>query len=167
MKQFIRTILKYLFDIIVINLSSALTIVLVHNFDFSKFLEYVDVFAWGILIIDLTFIFVMSLMRGYRVLWRFAGSMDRIKFTCNILFFHVIYSVLHLLLTDGYPISFYIISAFLSMGGLTTLRLAYKIIYRLMSRTPGERIHVNHNVKVMIVGAGDAGIMLLNDLRRS
>jgi len=77
MKHFIKTLLKYLFDVIAINISAALTILLVHNFDLDQFMEYADVFGWGILILDLSFIAVMWAMRGYRVLWRFAGSMDK------------------------------------------------------------------------------------------
>ena len=167
MKQFIKTILKYLFDLIVIDVSAVATILLVCNFDIYQCMSHADVFGWGILILDLSYIAVMWIMHGYRVLWRFAGSTDRIKFTARVIIAHVIYSVLHLLLTDGYPIAFYIITTLISSVGLSCLRVVYKIIYKLYSRDPGERLRVFPGTKVMIVGAGNAGIMLLNDIRRT
>ena len=165
MKQFVKTILKYLFDLIIIDISAALTILLIYNFNAEQAKMHADVFGWGILILDISFVLVMWAMRGYRVLWRFAGSLDRIKFTARVVTSHVIYAAVHMLVTDGYPFAFYIVSTILSASGLAALRMLYKIFYKLRSRNPGERIRVIPNTRVMIVGAGSAGIMLLNDIR--
>jgi len=166
-KQFVKTILKYLFDLIIIDISAALTILLVCNFDMDQCMEHSDVFGWGILILDLTFVVVMWAMGGYRVLWRFAGSTDRIKFTASVVTAHLIYSILHLVLTEGYPVAFYIISTIIAAAGLSIVRVGYKFLYKIKSRDPGERFRVFPNTRVMIVGAGNAGIMLLNDIRRT
>ena len=117
MKKFIRAVLKYLFDLVIIDISAALTILLICNFNLEESMNYADVFGWGILILDIAFILVMSVMRGYRVLWRFAGSMDRIKFTARVTTAHILYAVVHMLVTEGYPIAFYIINTLLSASG--------------------------------------------------
>ena len=120
-----------------------------------EFALFVSLLPWLLVIRGLTFV----PFRLYQGLWRYTGIWDLSQIiggvlTSSVLFFTWVYLVLGWV---NYPRSILIIDAMLlifCMGGL-----------RLVRRVYGSLRPVENATRVLIYGAGDAGEMLVRDMR--
>ncbi len=97
----------------------------------------------------------------YRILWRYAGTREyfRIFFAATISNFLV--SALIIALRLGMPRSIFPMVMILDIFLLSALRLSPRMLHEIkFLRSGGSRI------RVMILGAGEAGVMVLRELRR-
>lgn len=164
----IKKIIKCFLDSIAVNLSVAAALILKYDFDIEVLRSMIPTFLPGIPILTVSFLLVMWALNGYRVLWQFAGTRDRNEFACTVLIANIPYTIAHALLTKGYPLSVYIISAVFMVCALMELRMCYKIYYKLKYRKAGGgNLFAKSHVNVMIVGAGSAGNMMLHDIKNN
>lgn len=118
-------------------------------------------------------IIVFSRLRLYRSIWRFASFTELERITVA----SIITAVLHTIgstisirfvisgsvyTTDRMPISYLILGAVFQAILITAIRFSYRFI--LLLRASRDKKNVS---RVMLVGAGSAGQMLLRDLRRT
>ena len=96
----------------------------------------------------------------YEIIWRYASFAD----LGRVLFASLFMSCVHLAATllfyhQRMPISYYLIGAMLQLILVTGIRFSYRVFLHIMSR----RSQLSAG-RIMIVGAGSAGQMLLRDL---
>ena len=82
----------------------------------------------------------MIVFNGYRILWRFAGTRDRIEYSFLVILSNVPYIIAHSLITGGYPVSVYITSIVFMVCALLFVRTSYKIVFRIRNRKSGEKL---------------------------
>ncbi len=160
-----RKIVKYAVDMLAVNAVVFISLVLSLNFEFGLLGNYIEAYLWGIPLLCVTFVPLLWLLGGYRVLWQFAGTRDRLVFEGSVILAALPYCILHPLIFKAHlPLSAYFIAVVLMCCGLMLVRSGYKLIFKLHTRhqnAPDDRDSVQN---VMIIGAGDAGCMLSQDI---
>ena len=156
----IRFVFLIVLDAILINLAFLLAIFIRFDWVFPEH------YANGFLIIAflLTSLkLIIYLMSGlYQSLWRYAGDMDLLRIVLAVTFGSVISQIFILNTNIHYARSVYIISWMLTIFFIGGSRLSY----RILRRTFLELKHSSKKVKkVMVIGAGSAGLIVIRELR--
>lgn len=161
----LKKIIKCTLDIFVVNSVVLISLLLFTDFNFTELMVYMPSYLWGIPLLSVTFELMLWGLRGYRVLWQFAGTRDRLEFEGKVILSAIPYCIIHpIIFEQHFPLSVYLMSVVFMCCGMMLLRSCYKIIFKIhthMRNAPEDR----HQIKnVMIVGAGDAGNMLEQDI---
>ena len=171
----IKRLFKYFMDGIVVNVAVAVAIFLGSELDFTVAVGQWRSFVLGVPLLGISFISLLYFLGGYRVLWQWAGSRDRYIFAFKAVISTLPYTLVHpFVAPQPYSVSVYIYSVILMVGGLLVLRAGYKwISKRRARRSPAVQTDVpktavdRNKTNVMIVGAGSAGNMLLQNIKNS
>ena len=160
-------IMLVIYDMFAVNLAYLFGLWLRFDLKFSNITpDYIYIWLRFIPIYTLLCFFVFSVFRLYKSIWRFA-SYSELK--------HVIYSsfitgILHAVLVTSFfgrmPISYYIIGTIIQFLLIIGSRFSYRFV--LLLRAGRENLKPSSEVsRVMIIGAGSAGRLLLRDIKRS
>ncbi len=102
----------------------------------------------------------------YQNIWRFASYVELKMIFCSssiLAFFHIVGITL---LFCRMPVSYYVIGAVIQFILLVLVRFAYRFV--LLERSKNMKLaHTTTLKKVMIIGAGAAGQMILGDLQNA
>lgn len=105
---------------------------------------------------------VFWLLKLYKSIWRFASYSELLRVSMAT----VICSVFHIigitLLWGRMPISYYVIGAILQYLAVLGIRFSYRFILLLRKVNDKKSHH-----RIMVIGAGAAGQMLIRDIQRS
>ena len=105
---------------------------------------------------------VFWILKLYKSIWRFASYSELLRVSMAT----VICSVFHIigitLLWGRMPISYYVIGAILQYLAVLGIRFSYRFIL-LLRKVNNKKSH--H--RIMVIGAGSAGQMLIRDIQRS
>ena len=105
---------------------------------------------------------VFWLLKLYKSIWRFASYSELLRVSMAT----VICSMFHIigitLLWGRMPISYYVIGAILQYLAVLGIRFSYRFIL-LLRKVNNKKSH--H--RIMVIGAGSAGQMLIRDIQRS
>ncbi len=135
---------------------------------------YMSHFLPSMLLIASSGIFSLWITKGYRVIWRFASAVDlknlvKAFILQQIILFIAVF-LIHFLDSSIYyymPRTFWIVGAALEFAGLAMIRFSYRFIrdisiadYRVANEDADTQ-------RVMIIGAGSAGRMLIRELQEN
>lgn len=155
-----RRILVFLVDILLISAAFLLSFLL--RFDFNIPANELGIFFHGLIVILAIkpVVFVSSGM--YRNIWKYASLQDAMEIfkVVTISTFITTFVMVITRDTGGMPRSIYILDWFLLFAFISAARLVWRV-YRetyIMPRMGGKR--------TLIIGAGDAGNLLLKEIRR-
>lgn len=115
-----------------------------------------------IVVIVLIKLAVLVLMGTYRILWRYASVGEYLRIVMYCFFTNFLASSYLLLTNSGLPRSIYaivLILDILMLGGV-------RVLVRLES-TKALRISKGSNKRILILGAGEAGVMVLREILKS
>lgn len=160
----VRRLALALIDIIAINLSVYIALAMRFESVFKKIpTEYImNATNYGIVHVILTLI-IFWVFRLYHSLWMYAS----IKEYISIIFSCVTATVVHFagsnLFQMPLPKSVYIMEFML----LLCLTMASRFFYRIARVIRGELTKNEERVNVLLIGGGDAGRMLLNEMKQS
>ncbi len=105
--------------------------------------------------------FAFAVFGLYKIIWRFAGFNEFNK----TLYVSLLTSVIHvgatLLLYCRMPISYYVIGTVLQCILVVGIRFSYRILLFILNRS-GKR----NGDRIMLIGAGEAGQMILRDINK-
>lgn len=111
-------------------------------------------------------VFVFYRCKLYKSIWRFASYNEliyAIVATCITFFFHVAGITLFI---QRMPISYYLFGILVQFVLTLGIRFSYRLV--LLIRNANKKNDKKENVKkVLLVGAGEAGLMILRDTLRS
>lgn len=129
---------------------------------YSKY-KLQDVGLYEILTFIIVSIVILSLCKCYRNLWRYAGEEELIAivFAC-ILSIIATYSI-HLLIGIEFQQTFYILNLIITTSLISWARLTYRTGRRVLIRS---RLKEKPS-KVLIVGAGSAGDIVIQELKNN
>lgn len=154
-----------LYDVVAVNASYFMGLWLRFDLRFSHIpKEYLYAFLKFAPVYTLIVLVVFYLMRLYNSLWRFASfsELNRI-FGATVV--TTVFQIIGItVFVKRMPISYYLIGMVLQLGLTVAVRFAYRYITLERSRREHaeEAIH-----KVMVIGAGTAGHLILKELKNS
>ena len=125
----------------------------------ASWLRFVPIYA-------ITSVIVLVIFKLYRSIWEFAGfdELKRVVLASGVL--GVFHTVAITILFRRMPISYYVIGTVLQFLLLTFVRFSYRFVS--MERRKNERLSLAlMTSRVMLIGAGSAGQMILRDLQNS
>lgn len=159
-----RIILLVVLDILVVNLSAFLALFIRHEFDWaameaSGFLRDLAMFAVPNTLITLV---LFVLFRLYNSLWAFAGADEMYHIFVATVLSMVIQYILILPGIVSLPRSFPVLYGMLLFLFTVIIRFSYRFVRRMKSR-------LSHSVrqKTMLIGAGQAGALVLREFKNS
>ena len=159
-KRGAKILLFILADVIILCFSSYLALKL--RFDFGAIPgQYTDCFI-DFLFIDFGLMLIyFSLLNLYTSVWDYA-SIDEVMsiFVANLLL-EVTSYVFHLALKVPVPRSYFIIKLFMMFTLVSLIRFSYRISRAILIKLEGR----NKSKNTMLIGAGEAGRLIINELR--
>ncbi len=109
--------------------------------------------------------FVIFFISGlYNSLWEFAGEKEILRLVIASLLVSVFHSLIQFMFAHPVPRSFVVIEFILLSSFVCMIRFSYRFLRKLR-----ENFHpsANATIKTMLIGAGDAGAIILRELQRS
>ena len=126
--------------------------------------RYLTAYSGFITIYAVVSIAIYWLLRLYRSIWRFFG----VEEVSRIIVASVVTTAIHILginaMFGRMPLSYQVLGALFQLIAITGVRFAYRFYSVLMARLKRPD---TKSKRVMIIGAGSAGQMLLHDLTLS
>ena len=110
-------------------------------------------------------VIVFAVLKLYRSIWRFASYHELIRVLSASAITAVFHTVAITLMFSRMPISYYIIGAAFQFLAVLAIRFSYRLILLLRSTRDHARRPAGR--RVMLIGAGVAGQMILRDARRA
>lgn len=163
------TLCLVIYDTVAVSLAYFLSLLLRFDFKFSSIpTMYFKSWLYFNYVYVIVCIIVFTALKLYKSIWRFA-SFTEIK---RILLATLITTIIHIvgsiitiriltdLLVNRMPISYYIMGPILQLLLITTIRFSYRFILLLTTNKKKKAIN-----RVLLVGAGEAGQMLIRDLK--
>ena len=156
-----RRMLVFLFDLLLI--SSALCFSFLLRFDFAIPPAEVELFKECLIVVLIVKPLVFISTGFYLNIWRYASLQDAIEMFKGVVFSSIlaVFTVFYLRQFAPIPRSIFFMDAILLFAFLAGSRLVWRLYrenYRVGSSSEGPR--------TLIVGAGEAGSMLLREIRR-
>ena len=164
-------ILMVLYDAIAVNVAFFLALWVRFDFSFSEITdEYLKAFCLFAPIYTVICIPIFHKMRLYNSIWRFASfnELVRVGYATLITWgIHVVGITLTMILMPEnlyrMPFTYYVIGLLLQFAFVLAIRFSYRLVLmeRNRVRRAGEKTK-----RVMLIGAGNAGQMILQDAQR-
>ena len=158
--------LLIVYDAIVVNLAYALALWFVNDCKFSAiFPVYKSTYLYVALVYGAVCVLVLWLSKLYHSVWRYASFNELMRVGIATLITGTIYvagtlALSHFAQMERMPISYYVIG--LALQFLLTIGVRFS--YRFMLLLRGSRRHSESSAaRVMLIGAGNAGQMILRD----
>ena len=124
---------------------------------FSAYLKFIPIYS-------ICCVLIFWMLRLYQSIWRFASYSEMLR----IIMATVITSVVHIVgitvLFSRMPISYYLVGMGIQFLLILGVRFSYRFILLERSRRQGEETYTS---RVMLIGAGAAGQMILRDSMKS
>lgn len=156
-----RRVIVFFSDMLLICLAFSFSFLL--RFDFSIPSAQMELFREGLLIVLVVKPLVFASIGFYQSMWRYASIQDAVEIFKGVTLSSVlaVFTVLFLRQFAPIPRSIFVLDWFLLMALIAASRLCWRMYrenYRIRSSCAGPR--------TLIVGAGEAGSMLLKEIRR-
>ena len=132
---------------------------------FSRIQEdFLDRFVQYLLIHLAVSLVIFWAFRLYRAIWRFASYVELFRVVVSSFVSSAVNFILMHALVGNMPISYYVMGLLLQVILLTGIRFAYRfaLLLRSWKHKQNESLH-----RVMLIGAGEAGQLILRDLMKS
>ena len=123
----------------------------------ERYLSFIGIYA--VLLVALFGVF-----RLYRNVWRYAGADVMVRIVCACAISGLMHTALICLLFGNMPRSYYVIGMVFQTALVSVVRFSYRFYRAIVTRIRPDKDDVS---RVMIIGAGAAGQMLLRDLNES
>ena len=160
------TLLLFAYDFIAVNLSYFMGLWFRFDCQFSNIPE--DLLKNYLVFVGLNGLLCVGLFLGmklYNSIWRFASYTELVRTIMAVAIHGAVHSVLYYLLFQWISIPYVVVGVSLHLILSLAIRFAYRFV--LMLRRSTQTNPVSSKVKrVMLVGAGNAGQMILRDVNR-
>ena len=159
-----RVITLVLLDLLVCNIAALLALFIRYELDLRACMEsgYLDAYARWIIPNTLVVLALFSAFKLYVTLWGFAGGDELVRIFVSSMVVGIIQMMLVLLDLMQMPRSFPVLFAMLLFILTTVVRFSYRFLRRLRLYFTG-----NPQERTMVIGAGEAGALVLREFRGS
>ena len=156
------------YDVVMICAAYFLALWLRFDLSFSQIPDYYLTAMGRFLLFYAPFcVMVFSIFRLYRSMWRFASFNELVRIIIVTLSTSVVHVLGITLLVMRMPTSYYILGTFFQFFFVLLIRFSYRFILLLRDiRSDGQKM-AGKGDAIMIIGAGNAGQLLMRDIKRS
>lgn len=160
------SILLIIYDLIAVNASYFFALLLRFDFRISSIpFNYLETWRQFTPIYSIICIIVFIIFRLYRSIWAFASYSELIR----LIWASLVTGLLHIIITLQFyyrqPISYYVVGFMMQFLLIGIARFSYRFILLIVNEIR-KKNNQNDSINVMIIGAGDAGQLLLRDIER-
>ena len=157
-----------LYDAVAVNFSYFFALLLMFDFRFSvipkNYLSMWESFTPFYTIASLIVFFLLHL---YQSMWRYASYSELIRVLASSVITTLIQVVGTLLTVGRMPISYYLVGSMVQFILIVGIRFSYRFVLLVReARKSKESVHDRAD-NVMLIGAGNAGQMILRDFKRA
>ena len=157
--------LMAMYDIVAIHIAYFLALWGRFDFVFSKIpAEYIVPYKYTITAYALMSVIVLWQFRLYKVIWRFASYTELVRTFEASLLLSCLYTVGITAFVKRMPLTFYFFGALSQFIFLISARFSYRFYLLLKARYQPDDAETG---RVMLIGGGNAGQMILRDLNSS
>lgn len=156
------------FDIMAINISYFLALWIRFDGVFSEIPEkYLDPYVYFIPIYTVISLAIFCLARMYHSIWEYVSIRELMRTALGSIATSTVHVVLITVIFGRMPLSYYLWGTCFQLVLLLASRFSYRIFTAMpqLFGTDTEETHSYH--RVMIIGAGDAGRMLLENIQKT
>ena len=159
-----RMILLIALDILVCNAAAFLALFIRYEFSFADCVAsgFLDSYARWAIPNTLALLAVFAAFKLYMTLWSFAGADELARIFVSSMTLGIVQMMLILLKLAEMPRSFPVLFAMLLFVFTTVVRFFYRFIRRVRIRFSG-----NPQQRTMVIGAGEAGALVLREFKGS
>lgn len=162
MKRRIRTAYLVAIDVGLLVLSLFLSFLIRFEGKFpAEYFDLADRFLVSVILIKIAVLFLFGL---YNSLWEYASIEELLKISAASIVANTVMLSFLFMFETRIPRSIYIIVSILDVMFIGGVRLSYRMLRRLKNQ--GSLFSRSVKKRVMIVGAGDAGAMVIKELKR-
>lgn len=126
--------------------------------------DYLHAYAVFIMPFAVASIFLFWLMKMYQSIWKYASYMELTHTVIGSLGSSALHVILISIFVQKMPISYYLLGAFFQLTLLLVPRFSYKLFHLLAAMQSRKGTDLG---RIMIIGAGQAGQMILRDIRNT
>ena len=156
-----------IYDIVTIVFSYIITMFLRYDFLYSYipqvFLNDLKIVIPIIVILTIIIYFIFNL---YRSMWRFAGVSELFRILGAVIVSFVLHTILIAMFFNRMPIVYYALGGLLQFIFAAFGRFSYRAYLEFLSKS-GSFSSEFERKNAMIIGAGDAGQLILSDINKS
>ncbi|MBQ7598094.1 MAG: polysaccharide biosynthesis protein [Clostridia bacterium] len=158
-------VLMVLYDFIAVHAAYFLALWGRFDFIFSNIPQaYFNAYRYSISIYAVLCIFVFLWFHLYRSIWRYASYTEFTRVFASSGLLSVVYSIVITLVFTRMPLTYYFWGMILQFLFILGMRFSYRTWLFAKSRVMQ---HVESQARIMVIGAGAAGQMILHDILRS
>ena len=159
MQQRLRAGVLVVSDIIILNISFILSILVRFEFEFP--IEYFHLYMSHILVFLLVKLLVFKYFKLYSSLWRYASIDELIKVAMAVASANALFLSYSVIKGAMFPRSIYVLLTIFDMALVGGVRFSYRVTRKVIK----ESRHSKDEKRIMIVGAGSSGVMVLKEMR--
>ena len=162
-----KDLLLMLYDMLAVTLAFSFALWFRFDCQFTEIPhQFLDAWSHFAPIYAVVSVIVLGLFRLYRSIWKFASvtELERIVWASGVL--GVLHTVGITFLFRRMPISYYLIGTTLQFIFIAAARFGYRLV-SLEKNKNAKLSQLVTGSRVMLIGAGDAGQMILRDLKNS
>lgn len=163
----LRRLLLLIIDLILINLAAYISLKIGTNFEINnEYLLYREDLIANIPYYSIIVITSFYLFGLYRSLWQYASVREMLSIVVSSIFAMTLGFFVFLMLGINLPPNFYIINSFLIVIAVGITRLSYRLtrVFQVYYMTKKGKLLHSRNSRVVIIGAGEAGIMAAREI---
>lgn len=160
MERKFRFIYSLAIDVLLINLSFFLSLLIIYDFNIPQqcITNYLNNIV-GYIFIKL---FVLACFKLYKNLWKYASISELSQLITSIFIANILVTTFLYMRHVSFPKGIYILITMLDMALIGGFRLSHRIYRGFVS----EGLFTHRGKKrIMVIGAGDAGVMVIKELR--
>ncbi|MBR6411227.1 MAG: polysaccharide biosynthesis protein, partial [Clostridia bacterium] len=162
----LKTILLALYDYFMVVVAFALALWIRFDCRYSAIpADEVGAFIWFVPIYAALCVLVFSLFRLYRSVWKFASFMELMHMAFATLILAVVHVVGTIVIFHRMPVAYYILGVTFQFAFTMGIRFIYRFVRLLDHRY--ERKVGGTLSPVMLIGGGQAGQMILRDIKQA
>ena len=157
------TLFLIIYDIIAIIASYFFALWVRHDCEFNTIPDiYLKSYYNSILIYAIFCVLVFWRMRLYKSIWRFASFNELIRMTAATMLEGALYALIVTCFVTRMPISYYVFGVIIQFALTMGIRFAYRFVILVNDL---RNVTTVHHKRVLLVGAGAAGQMILRDIK--
>ena len=161
-------VLLVIYDIIAVNLAYFLALWFRFDCKYSMMESsgYLDNFLKFVPIYSAFCILVFWGSKLYQSLWQFASFNEFSRIFISSFFTSIVHCVGISILFGRMPMSYYLFGSMIQFSLLIVIRFGYRFVL-LQKRNARKNLRIAYASRVMLIGAGVAGQMILQDIKRA
>ncbi len=129
-------------------------------------INYNNILLYLIPFVGLTII-IFAVLKLYDSLWRYAGISEIVRILFGVFCVLVINSIVSIIAKDFLTLRWCLVAALLQIVFIMLSRFFFRFIkhYAFHKKIPFKKNYQEGKIKVMIVGAGEAGVSLIREMQ--